>query len=141
MTKQKLDEQIGCLSAVYYVALEAISLINSKLELMMFQSGQTFTHEAKMHYTMIQQGMKRTKQGLDFFELNVIPLLVTEEGKTDCVSTSEALLKDANQIARTLCQMYNKNMKSTKISEDIINSFNLTSYEDEGTNIAGGEEP
>lgn len=137
MTKQKLDEQISCLSAVYYVTLEAANLMASKLELMMFQVGQTFTHEAKMHQTMIKQGMQRTKQGLDFFEANVLPLLTTDDNKTDCNSTSEALLKDANQIVRTLCQMYNKNIKSNKISEDIINSFNLKNYEDKGTSAAG----
>ena len=137
MTKQKLDEQIGALSAVYYVTLEAANLIGSKLELMMFQAGQTFTQEAKMHHNMIKQGMRRTKQGLDFFEDNVVSLLTTDDGKTDFTSTSEALLTDANQVVRTLCKMYNKNIKSTKISEDIINSFNLKIHEDKGTSAAG----
>ena len=141
MTKQKLDEQIGCLSAVYYVTLEAANLMASKLELLMFQDNQTFAHEAKMHLTMIKQGMKRTKQGLDFFESNVLPLLVTDDGKTDSLSTSNALLNDANQIVRTLCKMYNKNVKSTKISDDIINSFNLKHYENEGTSVSGNTSP
>lgn len=140
MTKQKLNEQIASLSAVYCIGLEAMSLIGSKLELMFFQNGQAFSHEAKMHQTMIKQGLKRVQAGLEFFESNYLPLLVTDDGKTDCNSTSEAMLNDANQVARTLCLMYNKNVKNTSISEEVINCFNLKKYEDKGTDSPGSEE-
>lgn len=140
MNKQKLDEQIASLSAVYSVGLEAMNLIGSKLELMLFQNGQSFSYEAKMHQTMIKQGLKRIQAGLDFFEANYLPLLVTDDGKNDSVSTSNALLKDANQVARTLCQMYNKNVKNTSISDEVINYFNLKEYEDKGTDSTRSEE-
>lgn len=140
MNKQKLDEQIASLSAVYSVGLEAVNLIGSKLELMLFQNGQSFSYEAKMHQTMIKQGLKRIQAGLDFFEANYLPLLVTDDGKNDSVSTSNALLKDANQVARTLCQMYNKNVKNTSISDEVINYFNLKEYEDKGTDSTRSEE-
>ena len=89
---------------------------------------------------MIKQGLKRVQAGLEFFESNYLPLLVTDDGKTDCNSTSEAMLNDANQVARTLCLMYNKNVKNTSISEEVINYFNLKKYEDKGTDSPGSEE-
>jgi len=121
--KQKLDEQISCLMAVHYIALEAAALMETRLEFMMSATDSNFSHEAKMYYNRMRNALGTIKTCLDYFEAGIIPSLVTNDGRTDLQSTQEALLSDANAVVRTLCRMYNDQSKNSKINEDIINSF------------------
>lgn len=114
MTKARLSAQIGAFMAITFVVLEAALLMVNRLEQLLDCDDSAFTHEAKKNFNGLREGWKRVKFYLEKFEIDILPAMVTHEGKTDTVSVYDALIEDGYDYARIACRVFNAKVDSGK---------------------------
>lgn len=122
MTHQHLEKQIGFFMAITFVVLEAALLMVQKLQRMLEEDHSSYSFEAKKHFNGLKDAWDKVRIHLEYFELAIMPSMVTSDGKTDTCSVYDALAEDGYDIARIVCRIFNAKVSTDRGFSEIENA-------------------